>query len=43
MSGNYLKEVRNQYEEFPYPPVDPENEKYTLKIPFTEAFSYITH
>jgi SAM-dependent methyltransferase len=43
MSGNYLKEVRNQYEEFPYPPVNPEDEKHRLIIPFNEVFSFITH
>lgn len=43
MTENYLKEVRNQYEEFPYPPTNPEDEKSVLRIPFPEVFSYITH
>lgn len=43
MTENYLKEVRNQYEEFPYPPRDPEDEKKGLIITFTDVFSYLTH
>lgn len=43
MSGNYLPEVRNQYEEYPYPPVDPQTEKKMLHVPYTDALYAISH
>lgn len=43
MTENYLKEVRNQYEEFPYPSVNPEDEKTRLCTPMTEELTYISH
>ncbi len=35
---NYLKEVREHYENFPYPPVDPDQEYDRLYMPMLESF-----
>ena len=40
---NYLKSVKQQYEELPYPPRDPENEKSTLICTQTEFLGKINH
>ena len=37
---NYLPAVRNQYEELPYPPCDPEQEKRRLMITATCPLDY---
>lgn len=43
MSEKYLPQVRAQYEDYPYPPVDPQDEKKRLKLTITEIFPYISH
>lgn len=42
-SPNYLEEVRAHYENFPYPPVNPEDEKLRLFATITEAFDGLNH
>lgn len=43
MSDNYLKQVRAQYEDYPYPPMNPQDEKKRLLVPYPEGFPYIGH
>src|SRR5579862_8199573 len=44
MSTNrYLPEVREQYEEFPYPPRDPNDEKVRLLRPWLDDLAMINH
>jgi SAM-dependent methyltransferase len=41
--ARYLKQVRNQYENYPYPPRDPEHDKVEFNYPFTcglDALNY---
>lgn len=40
---NYLPEVKSQYEDYPYPERDPENEKHNLHTPFTDCLDQINH
>jgi SAM-dependent methyltransferase len=40
---NYLPEVRNQYENFPYPPINPEDDKKRLYMPVHEAFDALNY
>lgn len=40
---NYLREVREHYENYPYPPVNPEDEKRRFTMPVTEAFDCLNH
>lgn len=40
---NYLKEVRNQYENYPYPPRDPAKEKETLYCSLSSALDAINY
>ncbi|MFZ4124747.1 MAG: class I SAM-dependent methyltransferase [Rickettsiales bacterium] len=40
---NYLKKVREQYENYPYPSVDPEWEYQAPRIPVTESFELLNH
>ena len=40
---NYLTSVREQYEAYPYPPRDPENEKTSLSITAIDALEKINH
>ncbi|MBN8543824.1 MAG: class I SAM-dependent methyltransferase [Alphaproteobacteria bacterium] len=40
---NYLRQVREQYENYPYPPVNPQNEKHKFTMPVTEAFDHLNH
>jgi ubiquinone/menaquinone biosynthesis C-methylase UbiE len=41
--ANYLKQVREQYENFPYPPRNPENEKTQFIYEHLTALSTINH
>ncbi|MBI1363416.1 MAG: methyltransferase domain-containing protein [Proteobacteria bacterium] len=43
MKGNYLKEVRDQYEDYPYPYRDPKDEKKRLLITVTDSLPMINH
>lgn len=43
MSEKYLPQVRAQYEDYPYPPVNPQDEKKRINIPFTEGFPAVGH
>ncbi|MBN8543825.1 MAG: methyltransferase domain-containing protein [Alphaproteobacteria bacterium] len=40
---NYLKKVREQYENYPYPSIDPEIEYVAPRIPVTESFELLNH
>ncbi|MFZ4124748.1 MAG: class I SAM-dependent methyltransferase [Rickettsiales bacterium] len=40
---NYLRQVREQYENYPYPPVNPQDEKHKFTVPVTEAFDHLNH
>ncbi len=40
---NYLPEVRNQYENYPYPAVDPELERTRIYIPVLEALDRLNY
>lgn len=40
---NYLKEVREHYENYPYPPTNPQDELVRFFLPMTEAFDRIGH
>ncbi len=40
---NYLREVREQYENYPYPMVNPDDEKKRIIIPIIEAFDCLNH
>jgi SAM-dependent methyltransferase len=40
---NYLKEVREHYENYPYPPMNPEDEKHRFIMPISEAFDCLNH
>lgn len=40
---NYLKEVREHYENYPYPPIDPEEERERLYMPILEAFDRMNY
>ncbi|MBI1275717.1 methyltransferase domain-containing protein [bacterium] len=42
-SGTYLAEVRDQYEDLPYPPFDPEWDKFRFFCPINAQFDAITH
>jgi len=42
-SPNYLEEVRAHYENFPYPPTDPEDERKRLRTTVHEAFDRLNH
>jgi SAM-dependent methyltransferase len=42
-SANYLKEVREHYENYPYPLVNPEDEKQRLYGTILEAFDRLNH
>lgn len=41
--ANYLKEVREHYENYPYPPMNPLDEKERILITVTEAFDILNH
>lgn len=41
MADNYLEEVRQQYEDYPYPPCNPEDEKKGLTAGFSSAIDLI--
>ena len=40
---HYLKDVRDQYEDYPYPKRDPENEKKSLQPTFYDPLDIINH
>lgn len=40
---NYLKEVREHYENYPYPPTNPDDEFTRLYMPITESFDRLNH
>ncbi len=40
---NYLPDVRDQYEEFPYPPRDPEEERSRLIVPHLSRLDVVNH
>jgi len=42
-SGSYLKDVRNQYEEFPYPPRNPADETQRLLVSYPSSIDCINH
>lgn len=41
--ANYLKAVREQYENYPYPYVDPKGEHVAIRIPVAEWFGCMNH
>lgn len=41
--ANYLREVREHYENYPYPVKDPQNEKTRLIVPVTEALDRMNY
>lgn len=41
--ANYLKEVREHYENYPYPPMNPEDEKHRALITITEALDILNY
>jgi len=40
---NYLKAVREQYENYPYPHADPEDERRFFRMPYTESLERLNH
>jgi SAM-dependent methyltransferase len=42
-NANYLKSVRNQYEDYPYPPRDPQDEKKRLLQDASSALPQLNH
>lgn len=43
MEGNYLKQVRDQYEDYPYPYRDPQDEKKRLVNTALDGLAYLNH
>lgn len=42
-NANFLKAVKEQYEDYPYPPRDPQDEKKRLLSPYTEIPDRLNH
>lgn len=40
---NFLEKVKQQYEELPYPPCNPEDEKTFMKVPYTNRLPLVNH
>lgn len=41
--ANFLQEVKEQYEDYPYPPRDPAEEKRMIKAPFIDIAERVNH
>ena len=41
--SEYLREVRDHYEEYPYPERDPLKEKEFLRAPFTDRLDHVNY